>query len=229
MPRTARIAPGGMVFHVLNRGVGRMRLFGKDRDFEVFEEILEKTLLSCPMRICAYLIMSNHWHLVLWPESDGDLATFMQKLSVTHVRNWQENRRRVGMGHVYQGRYKSFPVETDEYFYQVVRYVERNALRANLVDAADQWRWSSLWRRTHGSSTQRKMLSRWPLPRPRQWVAHVNEPQTEAELKSLRRCVNNGQPYGNEIWKKKTARKLGLESTMRRRGRPSKIRPNSQY
>lgn len=165
-----------MVFHVLNRGVGRMQLFNKARDYEAFEEMIEKTLQSCPMRICCYLLMPNHWHFVFWPERDGDLARFMQKLSVTHVRNWQENRRRVGMGHVYQGRYKSFPVETDEYFYQVARYVERNALRANLVAAADAWRWSSLWRRAHGSSHDRKILSTWPLARPRHWVEHVNQP-----------------------------------------------------
>ena len=121
-----------MVFHVLNRGVGRMRLFTKDGDFEAFERMIEKTLESRPMRICAYCLMPNHWHFVLWPERDGDLGAFMQKLSVTHVRNWQEHRRRVGEGHVYQGRYKSFPIESDTHFYQVARYVERNALRANL-------------------------------------------------------------------------------------------------
>lgn len=152
MPRTARIAPGGMIFHVLNRGVGRMRLFLKDADFEAFERNILKTLESRPMRICAYCLLSNHWHLVLWPERDGDLGAFMQKLTITHVRNWQENRHRVGYGHLYQGRYKSFPVESDDYFYQVVRYVERNALRANLVTRAEDWRWSSLWRRVHARS-----------------------------------------------------------------------------
>ena len=133
MPRTARIAPGGMVFHVLNRGVGRMRLFYKDGDYDAFEKYIEKTLETRPMRICGYCLMPNHWHLLLWPENDGDLGAFMQKLTITHVRNWQEHRKKVGMGHVYQGRYKSFPVETDEYFYQVARYVERNALRGKLV------------------------------------------------------------------------------------------------
>ena len=112
-----------------------MRLFLKDKDFEAFERIIEKTLESCPMRICAYCLLSNHWHFVLWPEHDGDLGAFMQKLTITHVRNWQENRRRVGYGHLYQGRYKSFPVETDDHFYQLVRYVERNALRANTSNA----------------------------------------------------------------------------------------------
>ena len=225
MPRTARVTPGGMVFHVLNRGVGRMRLFRKDRDYEAFEEIVEKTLLTCPMRICSYCLMPNHWHFILWPESDGDLAAFMQKLTVTHVRNWQENRRRVGMGHVYQGRYKSFPIETDEYFYQVVRYVERNALRANLVATADQWRWSSLWRREHGTTADRRLLSRWPLSRSRRWRQFVNEPQTESELQAIRRALNRGQPFGSASWTQHAAKKFGLKSTLRRRGRPNKTSP----
>ena len=222
MPRTARVAPGGMVFHVLNRGVGRMKLFYKDADYEAFERYLEKTLETCPMRICAYCLMPNHWHLLLWPEKDGDLGAFMQKLTVTHARNWQEYRKKVGMGHVYQGRYKSFPVETDDYFYQVARYVERNAFRAKLVPQADQWRWCSLWRREHGDIEQRRLLSKWPLPLPRKWRAHVQKPQTKSELDAIRRSVNKGVPFGSDDWTKNTAKDLGLQSTMRPRGRPKK-------
>ncbi len=213
MPRTARLTPGGMVFHVLNRDVGRMHLFRKDRDYEAFEEIIAKTLESCPMRICSYCLMPNHWHFVLWPEKKSDLTAFMQKLSITHVRNWQENRRCVGSGHVYQGRYKSFPVETEDYFYQVARYVECNALRAKLVETADSWRRSSLWRREHGTPADRKLLSRWPLPRSRRWCELVNQLQSQGELKAIRQAVNKGQPYGSEHWTRKTASKLGLEST----------------
>ncbi len=121
MPRTARITPGGMVSHVLNRGVGRMRLFQKDRVYEALEEMIAKTLLTCPLRICSYCLLPNHWHLVSLPEASGDLTFFLQKLTITHVRNWQEHHRRVGMGHVYQGRYKSFPVEADDHYYQLVR------------------------------------------------------------------------------------------------------------
>jgi len=211
-----------MVFHVLNRGVGRMRLFLKDADFEAFERNIEKTLESRPMRICGYCLMPNHWHFVLWPERDGDLGAFMQKLTIMHVRNWQENRRRVGYGHLYQSRYKSFPVESDEHFYQVVRYVERNALRANLVARAEQWRWSSLWRRVSGSAEQRRLLSEWPQPMPRSWRALVNEPQTEGEVEAIRRSVSRSRPYGMQHWVKATAKQLGLESTLRSRGRPKK-------
>ena len=71
----------------------------------------------------------------------------MQRLTVTHVTRWQEHRKCAGEAQVHQGRFKSFPVESDDYIYQVARYVERNALRANLVDCAEDWQWSSLWRR----------------------------------------------------------------------------------
>jgi putative transposase len=181
MPRSNRISPGEMVFHVLNRGVGRQRLFDKPADYEAFESIIEETLARQPMRICSDCLMPNHWHFVLWPEQDDHLAAFMQRLTVTHVTRWQKHRRRVGEGHVYQGRFKSFPVETDDYFYQVGRYVERNALRANLVSQAEDWQWSSLWRQVHGTADQRRWLSVCPLPRPRTWIKLVNEPQTDAE------------------------------------------------
>ena len=83
MPRTARVAPGGMVFHVLNRGVARMQLFEKATDYQAFEQVLQDTLDQSPMRICAYAVMPNLWHLLLWPECDGELAAFMQRLTIT--------------------------------------------------------------------------------------------------------------------------------------------------
>ena len=214
-----------MLFHVLNRGVGRMRLFLKDADFEAFERIVEQTLESRPMRILGYCLMPNHWHLLLWPERDGDLGAFMQKLTITHARNWQIYRRRVGYGHLYQGRYKSFPIENDEHFYQVARYVERNALRAGLVRRAEDWRFSSLWRRLHGGADARMMLSDWPLPRPRSWIDYVNQPQSDAELEAIRRSLDRGQPYGGEAWVRDAAARLGLESSLRPRGRPKKEAP----
>ena len=209
-----------MRFHVLNRGVGRMPLFAKEGDYEAFERMIEKTLETRPMRICADCLMPNHWHFVLWPERDGQLGDFLQKLGVTHVRNWQEHHRRVGYGHVYQGRYKSFPVETEEYFYQLVRDGERNALRAKLVRHAEDWRWCSLWRRQCGGLKGVSWLSDWPLPIPRDWPTLVNEPQTDAELEAIRRSVLRSQPYGSDAWVRATAHDLGLESTLRARGRP---------
>ena len=223
MPRTARHAPGGMVFHVLNRGVGRMQLFDKPADYTAFESVLAETHQVRPMRICAYCVMPNHWHLLLWPENDGDLGRFMQRLTITHARRWQEHRHQVGHGHVYQGRFKSFPVEDDEHFYPVARYIERNALRANLVDTAEQWRWGSLRRRTEGETCE-WLHPEWPVAFPDCWTDWVNEPQTEQELAAIRRSVDRGRPFGNGEWVDTTARDLCLENTMRAPHRPRKVK-----
>ncbi len=208
-----------MVFHVINRGVGRRSLFSKDEDFLAFERVVEESLRIRRMRLCAYCLLSNHWHFVVWPERDGDLPAFMQHVTNTHVKRWKEHRHEIGYGHLYQGRYKCFPVETEDYFYQVVRYVERNALRANMVERAELWPWSSL-RRAEREDPAFPILSAWPLPRPADWMRIVNEPQSEAELEALRRCVNRGRPFGDPAWVANTAKRLGLEWTLRPRGRP---------
>ncbi len=141
------------------------------------------------------------------------------------MKRWKEHRHETGFGHLYQGRYKSFPVQTDEYFYQVLRYVERNALRANMVERAEAWPWSSLGCVVREDSP-RDILSDWPLPRPENCVDLVNEPQTESELAALRHCVNRGTPYGDDRWIAGTSAQLGLESTLRPRGRPKGDRNN---
>ena len=87
-----------MVYHVLNRGVGRGTLFEKDGDFIAFEKVLEETLRTCRMRICVFCIMSNHFHAVVWPESDGDLPDFMQQMTNMHVKRWKEHRHEIGYG-----------------------------------------------------------------------------------------------------------------------------------
>jgi hypothetical protein len=110
----------------------------------------------------------------------------------------------------YQGRFKCFPMERDPHLYQVTRYVERNALRANLVRQPQDGRWSSLWLRQHGTAEQRGLLAAWPLPEPVDWLQEVNEPQTEAELDAIRRSVMRGQPFGSSRWVRRTA-KPGFE------------------
>ena len=223
MPRTARNAPGGLIYHVINRGVGKQRIFFDDSDYLAFEGVIQETLVKSPMRILSYCLMPNHWHFVLWPENDGDLANFMQRLTVTHVTRWQKYYNMVGYGHLYQGRFKSFPVDSDEYFYQVNRYVERNALRANLVNKAEDWQWGSLWIREHGTAEHRAMLSKWPIPKRRDWTAYVNQAISKGELEAIRRSCVRGSPYGSKDWVAKTAKRLGLESTLRRPGRPKKL------
>lgn len=218
MPRRNRFSTGGYVFHVLNRAVGRQTIFVNDADYTAFESVMREANKQVSMRLLSYCIMPNHWHLVLWPVGDDDLSNYMHWLTATHTQRWHLAHQTTGTGPIYQGRFKSFPVETDDHFYQVCRYVERNALRAKLVAGAELWRWSSLWQLK--SERCDVPLAAWPLPRPTHWIDYINSVQTEAELASLRKAVNRGTAFGNREWELRTSATLGLESTLRPRGRP---------
>ncbi|HEV8726036.1 MAG TPA: transposase [Candidatus Binatia bacterium] len=220
MPRRARIAPGEIVYHALNRANGRNELFHKAEDYSAFERIMVAAMSRFPIRLLAYCLMPNHWHMVLWPSKDGEMTAFLRWLTITHSQRLHAHRHTTGYGHIYQGRFKSFPIEQDEALLNVLRYVERNALRANLVERAQEWHWCSLWRRLNGD--RESLLSSWPFHTPADWLDSVNVAQTEAELDALRKSVNRGAPYGSEGSKKRIANALRLEYTLRPRGRPRK-------
>jgi len=227
MGRPRRVADGGLVYHVLNRANARMTIFETHEDYEAFERVLEEAVGRTQTRLLAYCVMPNHWHLVIWPREDGELSRFTGWLTLTHTQRWHAHRHSTGSGHVYQGRFKSFPVQDDEHLLTVCRYVERNALRAGLVSRAESWRWGSLYRWKEGNAQQKSLLASWPLPRLPGWVQQVNAPQTEAELSSLRRSVTRGCPFGAPSWSDRMVRRLGLESTLRPQGRPKKARNGS--
>ena len=222
MGRPQRAAEGGYVYHVLNRANARMTIFKRDADFEAFEKVLTGAVERTQTRLLAYCLMPNHWHLVVWPREAGELSQFVGWLTLTHTQRWHADRQSAGSGHVYQGRFKSFPIQKDEHLYAVGRYVERNAQRANLTVRAEQWRWGSLHRWLRGSADDKRLLAPWPVPRQPGWLEQVNTPQTEAELAAVRRSVNRGIPFGSDSWTTQAIRRLGLESTLRPRGRPRK-------
>jgi len=152
---------------------------------------------------------------------DRQVSEFLRWLTVTHTQRWHAQRQTSGTGHLYQGRFKSFPVESDEHLCTVLRYVERNPVRANLVQRAQDWRWSSAWRRHRGDDQARGLLSPWPMTRPTGCVGSIVR-RVEGTFEALRRCVQRGQPYGSEPRRLRITAQLGLESTFRPRGRPRK-------
>ncbi|REK10811.1 MAG: hypothetical protein DWQ37_15320 [Planctomycetota bacterium] len=227
MGRPQRAARGGYVYHVLNRANARMTIFDDEADYEAFEKVLAEAVERTETRLLAYCLMPNHWHLVVWPRKDGELSQFVGWLTLTHTQRWHAFRQSIGSGHVYQGRFKSFPVQDDEHFLAVARYVERNPLRAGLVRRAEQWRFGSLYRWLRGAAADKSLLATWPVPRKPRWLAHVNAAQSEAELQALQRSLQRGNPFGGEAWSARAVRQLGLESTLRPRGRPKKQRKGS--
>ncbi len=220
MPRRQRFSSAGYVFHVLNRGAGRQRIFDADDEYDAFVTLLERARVRTDMRVLAYCLMPNHFHLLLWPQTDDALSDFMQWLTVTHSQRRHAHLGTAGTGPIYQGRFKSFPVQEDDHFLSVARYVLRNALRANLVRRAELWKWNSLWQTEQQRSDVE--LSRWPVLPGSQWLDYVNEPQTESELAAIRHSCQTGRPFGIKDWVKTTAQRLGLEKSLHSRGNPGK-------
>ncbi len=189
-----------------------------------------KPLNACCMKlsrkklpIFAYTVMPNHWHFVVRPKTNIQVTSFFRWLTHTHTMCWHAHYGTEGTGHLYQGRFKSFPIENDSHLFSVLRYVERNPLRALLCKRAEDWQFGSLWSREHGDARTRELLSEWPLPRPRSWKAMVNRAQNEKELKSIRQSVRKGTPFGSEQFVSQAAVRLKIQHTLRSRGRPRKM------
>ena len=217
MPRRHNGATGGLVFHVLNRGVRRSNLFRTPGDYAAFLAVLKVAAARVAMRVLAYVLMPNHWHLVLWPYNDGDLERYVGWATLTHACRWHLVRETRGTGPVYQGRYKAIPVQSDAHLLTLIRYVERNAVRAGLAKRAEDWIWSSASVET---DPDWPTLSPWPVPRPSGWADGLNEPDGRKALTQLRSCVSRSLPYGTDDWSRSTAEKLSWSISGRSVGRP---------
>jgi putative transposase len=221
MPRTARSLVAGGYYHVINRGNNRATLFSTAAEFSAFLSLIAQAQARSELPILAACLMPNHFHLVVSPRRANDISHWMQWLLTTHSH--RHHLQHGTTGRVWQGRFKAFPIEQDRHLLTVMRYVERNALRAGLVSRAEDWAWGSLAWRRRGIADG--LLSLPPVPLPSDWLDRVNAPQTAEELADLRACVNRQRPYGEEEWVKSATVALGLESSLRRRGRPRKSLP----
>lgn len=216
MPRIARGLVDGFIYHVINRGNGGNKVFHKDQDYKSFIKLMANAQSRKRLKILAYCIMPNHFHMLLMPVKGRDLSQWMQWLLTSHVRRYHRHYRSIG--HVWQGRFKSFIVQEDDHLLTVIRYIERNPVRAGLAGAAKEWRWSSHRRRSHSNTGL--LLSELPLELPRDWQKYVDTPITDKELEKIRLSVKRQSPYGDPDWQKLVCKNHGLESTMNSMGRP---------
>ncbi len=221
MPRTARASKGGICYHVMNRGNGPGRVFEHRGDYGAFVDLMDQACARTPMRILAYCVMPTHFHFALRPFEDGDLSRWMHWLMTTHVRRYHKFHGT--FGHLWAGRYKAPPVQDGAHLLTVVRYIERNPLRAGLVEHAEDWPWCSLWTRLTGVGTP--ALADPPVRLPPDWLDFVKTPLTDKELAAVRLSARRNRPYGDDPWVLEKAAALGLESSLRRRGRPFARKP----
>ena len=218
MPRITRGLADNFIYHVLNRGNGKQEVFHKDQDYQTFIDLMEKATAQCPVKILAFCLMPNHFHIVLMAIRAEELSKWMQWLMTSHVRRYHHHYGT--SGHVWQGRFKSFIIQEDAHLLTVLRYVESNPIRAGLVNSAKNWMWSS-HREVIGEKT-RLLVDEVPIELPKDWGRYVDESLTEKELDGLRYSNNRQSPYGTSAWQMQVSKELGLESTLRPRGRPRK-------
>ena len=220
MPRTSRGLRGRFVYHVYNRGNGRQRIFRTEEDYQFFVELMAKAKQIHPVKIFAYSLLPNHFHVVLQPEEAGDLSRWVQWLLGSYTHHHHQIHKTEG--HLWQDRFRSFIVQEDAHFLSVMRFVEGNPVRRGLVEFADQWPWSS--HQENIGKKERRIVCPGPIELPPFWAEFVNSPILNAELTRLQECESRQSPYGDPVWQFELSRKLGLESTIRPRGRPRKKR-----
>jgi putative transposase len=218
MPRIARGLRSGYVYHVLNRGNAKQEVFHKPQDYEAFVSLMYQGKQRNPIQVLAFCLMPNHFHLVLKPSDSEGLSKYMQWLMTSHVRRYHKHYST--SGHIWQGRFKSFPIQLDNHLLTVMRYVERNPVASNLVRSILDWPWSSCLERSGASSTY--LLDPPPIELPMNWRDYVNAPLTEKELHGIGASIQRRCPYGKPDWRLQTSKLLGLESTLREIGRPKK-------
>lgn len=219
MPRIARGFREGYHYHILNRGNGKQEIFHDINDYRVFINLIRDAKKRWPINIHAYCLMPNHFHMVLATEDDGNslnLSRFMQWLMTSHVRRHHSFYNT--SGHLWQGRFKSFIIQENEYFLTVLRYIEGNPVRGRLVNSVKDWLWSSHLERI--GTRKREILDVLPVELPVKWTEYVDSPLTDKEIAGLKQSIRRQCPYGEREWQVQVSRELGLESTIRAIGRP---------
>ena len=224
MPRHRRVSPNGHVQHVLNRGDHRETLFFEPRDFQAFLTVVAEAAQRLAMRILAYCIMRNHFHLVVWPLQGEHLPMFMQVLMNLHIQRYLRHHRPASPGHIYQGRYTNSIVQSDHHLLRVLRYVEANARSAGLVLRAEDYEWSSA--SPFARDPGRPELTEGPVAKPADWLTYVNSRQSRREASAISQSAGRGAPYGAPSWVTEVADRYDLTHTLRSPGRPTSSAPN---
>jgi len=222
MPRQPRLDIAGEIYHVINRANARMQIFNRPGDYKAVINTLLEIKTKIPLQIYSFCIMPNHWHFAVKPNQDGDMGRFFGKFTQAVTQRWHAYHHTAGSGHLFQGRFKSFLVENDAYFLQLMKYIEANPLRAKLVERAEQWQWGSLNIRNINSSLASSLLDSWPLDMPTGYLVQVNQPLPKAVHERITHSIVKSTPLGGDEWVLRKVKEFQLEYTIRNPGRQSK-------
>ena len=187
MPRRSFPDVDAPTVHVVNRAAHEQLLFASFGEYLLFVRLLERTLRLAPVALYGFALMPNHFHLIVGVADQRQLSVFMHLLTMTHARLLRQARGTVGRGALYQGRFRARYIDTEQYFYLAMRYVARNPVRAGFVTRVEDWPWSS---ESPIAWVQGVPLAEWPLPRPSDWRAFINDVESEEDLAFFRGGIN---------------------------------------
>lgn len=228
MARLPRIDVAGMAQHVIQRGNNRQACFLDDRDRVVYLDALKIALRANNCALHAYVLMTNHVHLLMTPSETGQVARVMQSLGRRYVRFFNSAHMRTGT--LWEGRYKSSLIGTERYVLVCHRYIELNPVRAGVVPSADAYGWSSY--RCNAMGLADELLSRHPSylalgdsgrARRRAYRDFFRHAISAKELQAIRDHANQGKVLGSRRFKTKIEKKLGRSVSYRNAGRPKNV------
>lgn len=225
MGRAPRKDLGGYTYHITNRGVKLKPIFRSDDDYHDFALTLIEMVERFEPRLLGFCVLPKHWHLVMTTRRDGDLVKAMSWLSITHSARWHLRPRRKGTGGIYEGRYRSFPVQDNSALLDILRFVESHPKRSQLCDKSIEWKWASAFQRAHSdpqtpASAKSLSIETPPVAIPANWNECLDEELSHIQLSAIIQSIERGRPYGDSDWVTKVAKRMSLESTLRPRGRP---------
>jgi len=224
MPRTARIAPNENVYHILTRGNNRQDVFKDEKDYERYKDILKRYKEKYKFRLYHYALMRNHVHLVLeTTDKGGKLSEVMKGINLSYAQYYKHKHRHVG--HFWQDRYKSIIISKDDYLLACGSYVELNPVRAKIVEAPADYRWSSYNAYAYGKKdiivdehTIYRGLSKDEAERRKKYREFVKG--MIKEKAAMKGEMNRRVVYGSEDLVRKVEKEYKVGAVIRLKGRP---------
>lgn len=232
MPRRPRIKLPGYPQHLVQRGVNREPCFFAEEDYHGYLHWLKKSAADYRCAIHAYVLMTNHVHLLVTPETPEGLSRLMQSVGRRYVQYINRAYKRTGT--LWEGRFKSSVVQAEHYFLLCSRYIELNPVRAGMVTDPGQYRWSSYRHNGLGERDERmtphaEYLALGASAQVRQAAYRaLFRPQLDDEaLPDIRLALSQGQPLGNDRFSESLCRAAGVRRAQARRGRPVRVQGDS--
>lgn len=225
MPRHARLSIPGIPLHIRQRGIDRAACFFRDADYDRYTSLLSELVDKSACQLHAYVLMPNHVHLLLTGHESGAASIFMKALGQRYSQYF--NRTRGRSGPMWEGRFRSSPVESERYLITLYRYVEMNPVRAGLVRLPHEYRWSSFHHNALGVPMD--FLTAHPAfvhlgisaeERVRAYLEYTATVTTDLELAIIRESIDANAALGSKGFVGGIERALGRPAGVGRRGRP---------